>query len=59
MSEVLNPELFEQEGLDETQFAEALGDLSVSAVILPEGSSPEGYKDDPPQLGYDRSLRLT
>lgn len=57
MSEVLSPELFEQD-LSETQFAEVIGDLSISSVMSPEGNSPEGYGDGPPQLGYDRSLKL-
>lgn len=49
MSEVLSPELFEQEGLSDEQFAEVLGDLSVSNVMAPKGDREQGYADDQPQ----------
>ena len=51
MSEVLNPELF-VEDVRKGQFAEVIGDLSVSSFIEPQGNSENGYRDDQPQGGY-------
>lgn len=51
----MKPELLvADEGLSEVEFVEVLGDLSISSIMTPQGNHPEGYKDDPPQLGYQR-----
>lgn len=55
MAEILKPELLvADEVLNEAEFIETLGDLSLSSVMIPQGNHPEGYKDDPPQLGHQR-----
>lgn len=55
MAETMKPELLvADEGLSEVEFVEVLGDLSISSIMTPQGNHPEGYKDDPPQLGCQR-----
>jgi hypothetical protein len=51
MAETLRPELFEE---DDIQTILTLGDLSVSSEITPEGNTPDGAYDGPPQEGYER-----